>query len=187
MRVSHIIARFCTTVLFALLSACGADAAAPAEKPVLIDYGLAPDFTGIDKWINTKPLSLAALRGKVVLVDFWTYSCINCLRTLPYIAKWHERYKDQGLVVIGVHTPEFAFERQTGNLQTAIRRFGIKYAVAQDNSYATWKAYDNQYWPAAYLIDKSGRIVLKHFGEGAYDEMERAIRMLLTADLSVSR
>ena len=155
---------------------------ARAEKPVLVDYGVAPGFAGIEKWLNSEPLTMEGLRGKVVLLDFWTYSCINCLRTLPHVTKWHERYKDQGLVVVGVHTPEFAFERQTRNVQTAIKRFGIKYPVAQDNQYATWKAYDNQYWPAAYLIDRKGRIVLKHFGEGRYDEMESAIRMLLASD-----
>jgi thiol-disulfide isomerase/thioredoxin len=158
---------------------CAFGGIARAADPVLIDYGPAPDFSGIGKWLNSEPLSMPALRGKVVLVDFWTYSCINCLRTLPYVAQWHQRYKDKGLVVVGVHTPEYAFERSTRNVQTAIKRFNIPYAVAQDNQYATWKAYENQYWPAVYLIDRKGRIVLKHFGEGHYDEMEQAIKMLL--------
>ena len=172
--------RSCT---IALLIACsGGDVLNPAlaATPVLIDYGPAPDFAGIEKWLNSEPLAMASLRGKVVLVDFWTYSCINCLRTLPYVTKWYDSYKDKGLVVIGVHTPEFAFERQTRNVQTAIKRFKINYPVAQDNRYATWKAYNNQYWPAAYLIDRKGTIVLKHIGEGKYDEMENAIRVLLS-------
>ena len=102
---------------------------------------------------------MESLRGKVVLVQFWTYSCINCLRTLPYVTKWHERYKDKGLVVVGVHTPEFAFEKERANVETAIKRLGIHYPVAQDNQYRTWRAFGNQYWPAAYLIDRSGAIV----------------------------
>jgi thiol-disulfide isomerase/thioredoxin len=165
-----------STVLFATL---GIGVAAHAGEPVLVDHGPAPDFTGITTWLNSPPLSMQALKGKVVLVDFWTYSCINCLRTLPYITKWHNKYKNRGLVIVGVHTPEFAFERKTSNVQTAIKRFGIGYPVAQDNGYVTWKAYENQYWPASYLIDRRGRIVLKHVGEGRYDEMESAIRTLL--------
>lgn len=143
------------------------------------DYGPAPELTGIDTWLNSGPLKLKDLRGKVVLVDFWTYSCINCIRTLPFVKAWHDRYKDQGLVIIGVHTPEFAFERDTRNVQSALKRFGITYPVAQDNRYATWKAFENQYWPATYLIDKQGRIMGKHFGEGDYAETEAAIQALL--------
>ena len=119
------------------------------------------------------------LRGKVVLVDFWTYTCINCIRTLPYVKSWHEKYKDQGLVVVGVHTPEYPFERSTDNVKTAIKRFGITYPVAQDNKYATWSAYNNQYWPAFYLIDKQGKVVYQHFGEGEYAATEAKIRTLL--------
>jgi thiol-disulfide isomerase/thioredoxin len=141
----------------------------------------APELVQINQWLNSPPLTMAGLRGKVVLVDFWTYSCINCLRTLPYVRSWHAKYKDQGLVVIGVHTPEYAFERKTANVETALKRFGIQYPVAQDNQYGTWKAYNNQYWPAAYLIDRSGKVVLTHFGEGGYDEMEAAIKRLLAA------
>lgn len=155
---------------------------AQASPPVLVDRGPAPEFVGIDTWLNSAPLTMKNLRGKVVLVDFWTYSCINCLRTLPYVTKWHEKYKDQGLVVIGVHTPEFAFERRTSNVQTATKRFGVRYPVAQDNQYATWHAYKNQYWPASYLIDRNGRIMHQHFGEGGYEEMEAAIRTLLERD-----
>jgi len=149
------------------------------DKPALVDYGRAPELAGITAWLNSGPLTLAALRGKVVLVDFWTYACVNCIRTLPHLADWHEKYKDKGLVIIGVHTPEFPFERSTHNVEAAIRRHGIKYPVAQDNRYATWKAYGNQYWPASYLIDRNGRIVYKRFGEGYYHETEIAIRSLL--------
>ena len=143
------------------------------------DYGPAPDFAGINKWLNSDPLTIKGLRGQVVLIDFWTYSCINCIRTLPYVTKWYDTYKNQGLVVVGVHTPEFAFEKETGNVQDAIKHFGIHYPVAQDNDYATWQAYSNQYWPAEYLIDKNGHIVRTHFGEGEYDVTENAIRALL--------
>jgi thiol-disulfide isomerase/thioredoxin len=139
----------------------------------------APEFTGIDKWLNSEPLTLQQLRGKVVLVDFWTYSCINCVHTLPYVKTWNQKYKDQGLVVVGVHTPEYPFERDTGNVKTAIKRFDITYPVAQDNRFATWTAYDNQYWPAFYLIDKQGKVVYTHFGEGEYEQTEAAIKQLL--------
>ena len=140
----------------------------------------APEFAGIAQWLNTpSPLSLRDLRGKVVLVDFWTYSCINCLRTLPHLTAWYERYKNDGLVIIGVHTPEFAFERETLNVQNAVKQFGITYPVAQDNDYQTWKEYQNHYWPAEYLIDARGHIRRTHFGEGGFDLMEEAIRALL--------
>ena len=139
----------------------------------------APEFTGIEKWLNSEPLTMESLRGKVVLVDFWTYTCINCIRTLPYVTSWHQKYKDQGLVVVGVHTPEFPFERSTPNVEKALQRFGITYPVAQDNRYTTWEAYRNRYWPAAYLIDKQGRIVYSHFGEGRYQETEAEIQRLL--------
>jgi thiol-disulfide isomerase/thioredoxin len=148
--------------------------AATMAKPVA-----APEFAGIDTWLNSPPLSMQQLRGKVVLVDFWTFDCINCVRTLPYVKAWYDKYKDQGLVVVGVHTPEYPFERKTENVKEAIKRFDIKYPVAQDNRYATWGAYNNQYWPAAYLIDKSGRIVYTHFGEGDYAETEATIKRLL--------
>lgn len=139
----------------------------------------APEFSGIEKWLNSNPLTVAGLRGQVVLVDFWTYSCINCIRTLPYITGWYEKYKDRGFVVVGVHTPEFAFEKDTENVKTALRRHKINYPVAQDNDYATWNAYDNHYWPAHYLIDQNGQIVYVHFGEGKYQETEAAIQQLL--------
>lgn len=160
---------------FAAMATTGT--AAPASA--LQSNQLAPEFTGINQWLNGDPLTLQKLRGKVVLVDFWTYTCINCINTLPYVKAWNAKYKDQGLAVIGVHTPEYPFERNTDNVKTAIKRFGITYPVAQDNDYATWNAYSNQYWPAFYLIDKSGHVVYTHFGEGDYDKTEAAIRTLL--------
>ncbi len=139
-----------------------------------------PELAGITNWLNTeKSVSLADLRGKVVLVDFWTYTCINCIRTLPHVTSWYDKYKDNGFVVIGVHTPEFAFEKEAKNVQEAIARFHIQYPVAQDNDYATWSAFSNHYWPAEYLIDANGTIRRYHFGEGEYDEMEQAIQALL--------
>ncbi len=145
----------------------------------LKDYGPAPKLTGITTWHNSKPLTISDLKGKVVLVDFWTYSCINCIRTLPHITAWHEKYKDQGLVIIGVHTPEFAFEKDNDNVQKALDQYKITYPVAQDNNYQTWNAYKNHYWPAKYLIDKNGNIVYTHFGEGDYMETENVIQKLL--------
>jgi cytochrome c biogenesis protein CcdA/thiol-disulfide isomerase/thioredoxin len=140
----------------------------------------AADFTGGGPWINSKPLSLKReLKGKVVLVDFWTYTCINCIRTIPYIKDWYTKYKDKGLVIVGVHTPEFEFEKKTENVQKAVKDFGIEYPVVQDNDFFIWGAYRNQYWPAHYLIDKSGSIRYTHFGEGNYLETENAIRALL--------
>ncbi|MEA2420391.1 MAG: hypothetical protein QOE60_2597 [Thermoleophilaceae bacterium] len=150
-----------------------------AGLPVL---GKAPDFTGNQRWFNTPgdaPLRLRQLRGRVVLVDFWTYTCINCIRTLPYVRAWDERYRERGLTVVGVHTPEFPFERDAGNVERAIGQNGLRYAVAQDNDYATWDAWGNQYWPAKYLIDARGRVRYAHFGEGDYDKTESAIRALL--------
>ncbi|HEX6713370.1 MAG TPA: cytochrome c biogenesis protein CcdA [Thermoleophilaceae bacterium] len=142
----------------------------------------APDFTGNQRWFNTpgdRPLSLEQLRGKVVLVDFWTYTCINCLRTLPYLKALDARYRKDGLVIVGVHTPEFPFERDAGNVRRAIEQNGIRYPVVQDNKYATWDAYQNQYWPAEYLIDGKGRVRSVHFGEGEYKQKELAVRKLL--------
>jgi len=167
------------TLLAAALGAIAAPHVAAAPRASLHDHGAAPEFTGIEQWLNSPPLTMAGLRGQVVLVDFWTYSCINCLRTLPHVNRWAETYKAAGLVVVGVHTPEFPFERSTANVKTALQRFGVKHPVAQDNRYATWKAYDNRYWPAHYLVDAHGRIQYKHFGEGEYDRTEAAIRALL--------
>jgi len=156
------------------------NAGKPSNLPVL---GTAPDFVGNERWFNTangEPLTLKELRGKVVLVDFWTYTCINCIRTQPYIKSWHEKYKDKGLVIVGVHTPEFPFERKAKNVQDAIKQAGITYPVAQDNKYETWNAYSNEYWPAHYLIDAKGRVRATHFGEGEYDRTEAQIRGLLS-------
>jgi cytochrome c biogenesis protein CcdA/thiol-disulfide isomerase/thioredoxin len=147
----------------------------------LKDYGHAPDVSGISAWVNSPPLSIPKLRGKVVLVDFWTYSCINCLRTLPYLKSWDERYRSRGLVILGVHTPEFGFEHDLGNVRAAVRRLGIRYPVALDNDYDTWKAYSNNYWPADYLVDQNGNIRDVHFGEGDYSQTEHDIRLLLSA------
>jgi len=138
-------------------------------------------FESNDAWFNTpKPLSLEGLKGKVVLVDFWTYSCINCIRTLPHIQKLHERYAAAGLVVVGMHTPEFAFERSAENLKAAIKRHGLTYPVAQDNQYKTWDNFRNHYWPAQYLIDREGHVTFTHFGEGGEDALDREIQRALT-------
>lgn len=147
----------------------------------LPNLGAAPEFTGITEWINVEhpPLKMSELKGKVVLIDFWTYSCINCIRTLPYLKRWYSNYKDRGLVVVGVHTPEFAFEKEIDNVRAAVKRHGITYPVGLDNEYSTWKAYGNLYWPAHYLIDQEGNIRYFHFGEGKYIETENAIRQLL--------
>lgn len=152
----------------------------------LPDIGAAPEFRGISTWLNTgdMPLSMTELRGKVVLIDFWTYSCINCIRTLPYVTGWYEKYHDDGLVVVGVHTPEFQFEHKTENVLDAMKRHGINYPIAQDNDYGTWRAYSNRYWPAHYLVDAQGRVRYTHFGEGKYDETERNIqKLLMEADM----
>ncbi len=144
------------------------------------NYPPAPDFTGGTQWLNSEPLSLTGnLKGKVVLVDFWTYSCINCIRTLPYLKQWYQTYKDEGFVIVGVHSPEFAFEKVTKNVQQAIKDFEIAYPVVQDNDFAIWTAYQNHYWPAHYLIDAQGRIRYTTFGEGDYPETEAAIQALL--------
>lgn len=140
----------------------------------------APAFDGVTNWLNTKDIpSIQSLKGKVVLIDFWTYTCINCIRTLPYVTKWYDSYKDKGFVVIGVHTPEFEFEKDTTNVEDAIKRFNIHYPVAQDNNYSVWNNYSNKYWPAEYLIDANGIVRRTHFGEGEYDQMEQAIVQLL--------
>jgi cytochrome c biogenesis protein CcdA/thiol-disulfide isomerase/thioredoxin len=148
----------------------------------LKDYGPAPEFAGIKAWLNTangKPLTLQQLHGKVVLVDFWTYSCINCLRTLPYLEAWYRTYAKDGFVIVGVHTPEFAFEHEVSNVRTAIKEYGVKYPVAIDDDYGTWNAYGNEYWPAEYLIDANGHVREAKFGEGDYSKTENAIRSLL--------
>lgn len=153
-------------------------AAAPADPPLPVE-GTMPPLTGAVQWLNSPPLTAVQLRGKVVLIDFWTYSCINCLRTLPYIEAWAKKYRDAGLVVIGVHSPEFAFERNVNNVSAAVRRLGIHYPVAIDNNYAIWRAFNNEYWPADYFVDAQGRIRHHYFGEGDYDGSERVIQQLL--------
>lgn len=139
-----------------------------------------PDFQGISQWLNSPPLTVPALQGKVVLVQFWTFSCINCIRTLPYVVRWHQQYAPQGLVVVGVHTPEFGFERQASNVQRALQEHRITYAVPLDNDYKTWKAYRNNYWPHLFLADRQGVLRYDHIGEGAYDRTEQVIRQLLS-------
>jgi cytochrome c biogenesis protein CcdA/thiol-disulfide isomerase/thioredoxin len=149
------------------------------DLPVL---GKAPEFVGTERWFNTpgeRPLTLRGLRGHVVLIDFWTYSCINCIRTLPYLEAWDKRYRKDGLTIVGVHSPEFPFERDPGNVEAAIAEDGIRYPVVQDNELATWSAYANQYWPAEYFIDAHGNVRYVHFGEGEYGEKEMVIRQLL--------
>jgi cytochrome c biogenesis protein CcdA/thiol-disulfide isomerase/thioredoxin len=144
--------------------------------------GTAPDFTHTGQWFNTpgdRPLTLAGLRGRVVLIDFWTYTCINCLRTLPHLRAWDARYRSKGLTIVGVHTPEFGFEHDTGNVRDAIARSHLRYPVVQDNAYGTWNAWGNQYWPAEYLVDAKGRVRDAKFGEGDYDKSEANIRSLL--------
>jgi thiol-disulfide isomerase/thioredoxin len=139
----------------------------------------APEFEKVTGYINTKPISLVDLKGKVVLVDFWTYSCINCIRTIPYLVDWNEKYADKGLVIVGVHAPEFEFEKNIDNVKESVKRFGIKYPVIQDNDKGTWNAYENQYWPRKYLVDNEGYIRYDHIGEGGYTETERVIQALL--------
>ena len=143
--------------------------------------GQLPSLIGATQWLNSPPLTTESLRGKVVLVDFWTYSCINCIRSLPYVRGWADKYKDHGLVVIGVHAPEFAFEKDPANVTKAVKDLGVDYPVALDNDYAIWKGFNNEYWPAHYFIDTQGQIRHHHFGEGGYRESEDVIRQLLTA------
>jgi cytochrome c biogenesis protein CcdA/thiol-disulfide isomerase/thioredoxin len=158
------------------------DAVLLADARGLKDLGAAPEFTDTQRWFNTpgdEPLKLSSLRGRVVLVDFWTYTCINCIRTLPYLKAWDTTYRGKGLTIVGVHTPEFAFEHDAGNVQSAISRFGLHYPVAQDNNMGTWNAYGNEYWPADYLIDANGHVRYAAAGEGDYAQTETAIRALL--------
>jgi thiol-disulfide isomerase/thioredoxin len=150
-----------------------------AQSPLQVSGPAAPEFVGIVDWENSQPLKLASLRGNVVLVDFWTYSCINCQRTIPFLRQWWDKYKSDGLVIVGVHSPEFDFEKNLDNIRRAIKDYGVTWPVAVDSNMATWNAYGNHYWPAEYLIDKSGRIRHTHFGEGEYDVTERAIQQLL--------
>jgi thiol-disulfide isomerase/thioredoxin len=148
---------------------------------------VAPELVGIVQWLNSEPLTLADLRGKVVLVDFWTYTCINCLRTFPYLRDWHEKYASKGLIIVGIHSPEFEFEKIEVNVRQAVARERVTWPVAMDNDFATWRAYRNRFWPHKFLVDKDGVVRYDHIGEGAYLETELAIRQLLTeagADVS---
>lgn len=162
------IVKFFFLLLF-IFTSCQAIAAEPA-----------PPIEGISAWINSPPLNLSALKGKVVLIDFWAYSCVNCVRTLPYVKSWYDKYHDQGLVIIGVHSPEFPFESQLDNVKMAVTKYGIHYPVALDNNFVTWRNYHNEFWPAHYLIDQQGNIVYQHFGEGDYLVTENNIRRLLS-------
>ena len=142
--------------------------------------GQAPEIQGIEGWINSEPLTLEDLRGQVVLLDFWTYSCVNCIRTFPYLKEWHRKYSGYGLVIVGIHTPEFGFEKLRENVEAAAESYGLEYPIAQDNGYRTWHAYSNNAWPAKYLIDRQGSLRYHHFGEGSYAETEEMIRELLS-------
>lgn len=143
-----------------------------------------PDFQGIQQWLNSDPLSIADLKGNVVLIQFWTFACINCQRTLPYITRWHRQYAAQGLKVIGIHTPEFIFEHDPNNIRKAIEKHQITYPVPVDNEYKTWKAYQNEYWPHLFLADRRGLMRYDHIGEGAYDTTEQMIQTLLKERVS---
>jgi cytochrome c biogenesis protein CcdA/thiol-disulfide isomerase/thioredoxin len=170
----HLIDRLRSGKPASVLAASATDA-----QPTLDDEGSFPDLSGAVAWLNSPPLTRDELRGKVVLIDFWTYSCINCLRALPYVEGWAAKYKDEGLVVIGVHTPEFAFEKERSNVEKAVRDLKISYPIAIDSNYRIWQAFNNEYWPAHYFIDGKGRIRYHHFGEGEYDQSERVIQQLL--------
>ena len=178
-----IIRSLATTASFIALCLFGSTApgigaeAAPVQSAAA--QGTAPDFIGLGNWFNSPPLSIGGLRGKVVLVNFWTYGCGNCVNTLPHVTALHAKYKDRGLVIVGIHTPEFPFERSAGNVQAALQRHGITYPVAQDNDSKTWKAYGNRYWPAQYIVDQGGHIVYQHDGEGEYEKIDRTINGLL--------
>lgn len=176
------------SVLYMILSGSGLSTLAPSKESKSagqqLEKGLeiptaAPELMGLNLWINSPPLTLSELRGKVVLIDFWTYSCINCIRTLPYLNAWYNKYHSQGLVIIGVHTPEFDFEKDPTNVKRAVAEEGIQYPVALDNQFATWQSFANRYWPAHYLINQEGKVVYVHYGEGDYEVTENNIRFLL--------
>ncbi len=151
----------------------------PTPKPPPPTGPIAPELVGTQEWVNSDPLTIEGLRGKVVLVDFWTYTCVNCIRTLPYLKVWHSKYADDGLVILGVHTPEFRFEHDIDNVRQAVADYSLTYPIVQDNNFDTWDAFNNRYWPAKYLIDQNGVIRYQHYGEGAYAETEAMIRELL--------
>lgn len=150
------------------------------ESKLLPKLYPAPEFTGLKNWVNSPDIqSMRDLRGKVVLIDFWTFGCINCIHTLPHVQKWHQTYKDQGLVVLGIHAPEFDYERKLNNVMGAVNKYGLTFPIAIDNGFKLWRAYKNRFWPAMYLIDKEGIVRYMHFGEGRYKETEAAIVDLL--------
>ncbi|MBR9707234.1 MAG: redoxin domain-containing protein, partial [Candidatus Diapherotrites archaeon] len=138
-----------------------------------------PEIKGIKAWFNSDPLTLKSLKGKVVLVDFWTYTCVNCIRTLPALRNWHKKYAKKGLVIVGVHSPEFGFEKDPENVKAAVKKFGLKYPIAVDSDMKTWRSFSNMYWPAKYLFNREGKLVYKHFGEGSYSVTEQEIQMAL--------
>jgi thiol-disulfide isomerase/thioredoxin len=152
--------------------------AANSDSPSY-SQGNLPEFMGIANWLNSQPLSITDLQGSVTLIQFWTFACINCQRTLPYIVRWHQDYANRGLKVIGIHTPEFSFEREVNQVERALKQHGITYPVPLDNDYKTWSAYQNQYWPHLFLADRQGVIQYDHIGEGAYSETEQKIQQLL--------
>jgi thiol-disulfide isomerase/thioredoxin len=160
-------------------AAVGWAGAQAQEPPSIVGSSPLYGLSGATGWVNSAPLTAKQLKGKVVLVDFWTYSCINCLRSLPYMEAWAEKYKDSGLVVIGVHTPEFDFEKQLPNVQKAVEKYGLTYPIALDSNQAIWNAFHNEYWPAHYFIDAKGRVRFEHFGEGNYEQSEQWIQQLL--------
>ena len=176
-----VIAMRLISVLFAgLLLAFALVSNQVASQETQTTQGAMPSLAGAVEWLNSPPLSTDALKGKVVLVDFWTYDCVNCRRALPYVQAWARRYEQDGLVVIGVHTPEYAYEHIIGNVRDQVRKLGITYPVAVDNNYAIWRSFDNQYWPAHYLIDAKGQVRYSHFGEGRYDAQQQMIQTLLS-------
>src|SRR6202789_3650205 len=172
-----------SAVAVATAIVCGAvvstSLAGAQEPPSIIGSSPLYGLSGATGWINSEPLTAKQLKGKVVLVDFWDYSCINCIRALPYIRAWSQKYKDSGLVVIGVHTPEFDFEKQLPNVQKAVQKYGITYPIALDSNQAIWNAFHNEFWPAHYFIDAKGKVRFEHFGEGNYDQSEHWIQELL--------
>jgi len=172
-------------VLVAALAALGGRLFAGSSQ--LDSLGPMPPLSGAVQWLNSPPLDREALKGKVVLVDFWTYDCINCRRSLPYVNGWAKRYADQGLVVIGVHTPEYDYENDIDNVREQVAKLGIEYPVAIDNRYAIWNAFSNQFWPAHYFVDKQGQVRFVHFGEGAYEQQEKVIQQLLGAEAGAPR
>ena len=192
MRAPRLVVPFALSLLATLLIACGGDANDGAPElgatsadgaAITSDMMAAPEIVGIGTWLNGEPTTIVeqVIAGRIVLIDFWTYTCINCIRTLPFIVDWDAKYAEHGLTIVGVHSPEFDFEKQTENVQAAIERHGIRYRVAQDNDFETWRAFGNRFWPAKYLIDSNGAIVYQHFGEGSYLETEAAIREALEA------